>query len=107
MSLVREIYRITEHLPASEQYGLAIQMRRSALSIPANIAEGYLRHSRREYVRFVSIAEASAAELETYLCVLKELYPAIPVIPVVVLCSEVQKMFTALQRRLRHPNPNP
>ena len=66
MDLIREIYRITETFPQHEKYGLVSQMRRSAISIPANIAEGHGRYSTREYLRFLAIAVGSLRELETY-----------------------------------------
>jgi four helix bundle protein len=63
--LVLEIYRITKDFPKSEIYGLSQQMRRSAVSIPSNISEGYGRKSKIEYDRFLSIAYGSLSELET------------------------------------------
>lgn len=63
--LVREIYKLTEHFPQSESYGLSQQIRRSAISIPSNIAEGYGRQYAKEYKQFLSIAYGSICELET------------------------------------------
>lgn len=65
MDLVQIIYAITLKLPKEEIYGLSAQMRRSAVSIPSNIAEGYKRKGIGEFLQFLSIADASAAELET------------------------------------------
>lgn len=73
MDLVREIYLITEQFPKNEVYGLASQMQRAAVAIPSNIAEGYLRGHRKEYVQFLSVALGSAAELETQLLICKSL----------------------------------
>jgi four helix bundle protein len=67
MSLAVETYRLTKQLPPQERFGLADQMRRAAVSIPANIAEGNARFSRRNYVQFLRIARGSLAELETLL----------------------------------------
>jgi four helix bundle protein len=64
-SLVLEIYKITREFPKFEMYGLAQQMRRAAVSIPSNIAEGYARNHKAEYRQFLSIAYGSLAELET------------------------------------------
>ncbi len=65
IDLVKEIYKITNKFPKEEIYVLVSQMRRAAISIPSNIAEGYKRKNLKEYIQFLSIAEASAAELET------------------------------------------
>lgn len=67
MQLVFETYRIVKLLPKEEQYGLSDQMRRAAVSIPSNIAEGQARNSTKEYVKFISIAKGSNAELQTQL----------------------------------------
>ena len=67
MLLSVEVYRTTSRFPRSELYGLVSQMRRSAISIPSNIAEGSLRFSRKDFRRFLLIAFGSGAELETQL----------------------------------------
>lgn len=67
MDVAKEIYTITKKMPKEEIYSLTNQMRRAAISIPSNIAEGHARNSRKEYVRFLSIANGSKAELETQL----------------------------------------
>ena len=67
MSLVKEVYVITSNFPKSEIYGLTSQMRRAAVSIPSNIAEGKKRKTKNDYVQFLRIANGSAAELETQL----------------------------------------
>ncbi len=65
MVLVTDIYTITKTFPASEIYGLTSQLRRSAVSIPSNIAEGYGRNSTNDYKRFLQIAVGSLYELQT------------------------------------------
>jgi four helix bundle protein len=65
MSLVAEIYRLPKSFPKDETYGLTSQMRRCAVSIPSNMAEGYGRNSTSEYVRFLYIATSSLYELQT------------------------------------------
>lgn len=65
MRLVTEVYGISQAFPSSEIYGLTSQVRRSAVSIPSNIAEGYGRHSTANYKRFLQIAIGSLFELQT------------------------------------------
>ena len=71
--LVKRIYILTENFPKTEVFGIAAQMRRSAISIPSNIAEGYGRRSHKEYLQFYAIAYGSALELETQLVISIEL----------------------------------
>lgn len=73
VNLVEEIYRLTKLFPKEELYGLTSQIRRAAVSIPANVAEGYTRKHRPEYTQFIRIAFASGAELETLLLIAKKL----------------------------------
>ena len=65
MSIVMDTYRLTKSFPKDELFGLTSQMRRAAVSIPSNIAEGYNRHHTKEYIRYLYIALGSCAELET------------------------------------------
>jgi len=65
MSLVNEVYKTSQSFPSSETYGLTSQIRRCAVSIPSNIAEGYGRNSTGDYKRFLQIAVASLFELQT------------------------------------------
>ncbi|TCO36127.1 four helix bundle protein [Dokdonella fugitiva] len=65
MSLVELVYRLSRSFPDSERFGLVSQARRSAVSIPSNIAEGAARRSTAEYLRFLSIARGSLSELDT------------------------------------------
>lgn len=71
MELVKEIYFLTARFPKDELYGLRSQMERAAVSIPSQIAEGYMRKHRKEFVQFLSIALGSGAELETQILVCK------------------------------------
>lgn len=73
MLLVKEIYLLTEKFPVNELYGLTSQIRRAGISIPSNIAEGYLRIHRKEYIQFLSISLSSAAELETQILICKSI----------------------------------
>lgn len=67
MALAEGCYHLTRDFPREEVYGMTSQVRRSAVSIPANIAEGYGRESRGEYVQFLRVAQGSLKELETHL----------------------------------------
>jgi len=73
MELVTEIYRTTRNFPREEQCGLVSQLRRAAVSIPSNIAEGYGRNSRNEFHHFVGQARGSLAEVETQIEIAKNL----------------------------------
>ena len=69
IDLVVDVYKATESFPKEERYGLTSQIRRAAVSIPANIAEGAGRYSHREFAHFLSNAQGSASELETELLI--------------------------------------
>lgn len=69
MEFVTEIYRVTRAFPGYEMYGLTSQLRRAAVSVPSNIAEGQARYSRREFYRFLMLARGSLAEIETQIAI--------------------------------------
>jgi len=69
VDLVLNIYKATEKFPKEEKFGLTTQIRRAAVSIPTNIAEGAAQNSSKEFAHFVSIAQGSASELETELII--------------------------------------
>jgi four helix bundle protein len=69
MDLVAEVHKIVGLLPLNEQYALSSQIRRAAVSVPANIAEGFGRWHKKEFVRFLLVANGSAKELETHLLI--------------------------------------
>ena len=102
IALVVKIYQLTESFPKSELYGLSGQMRRAAVSIPANIAEGSARGHRQEYRQFVKIAYASGAELETHLEIGKRLnfISVSDARDTEELLCEIMKMLNALAKSL-------
>ena len=108
ISLVKEIYQITRTFPDEEKFGLTSQMRRSAVSVPSNIAEGQARHTTREFVQFVSHAEGSLAELQTQLVIARELgyCPESNTRAAFELTSELRKMLNALRRALIRKGSN-
>jgi len=67
VELVKHIYELTHKYPKSEAYGLTKQMRRSAVSVPANIAEGAARNTKKEFVQFLHMSQGSLSELDTHL----------------------------------------
>jgi len=73
MDLVMEIYRITESFPKEEKYGLSNQVRRAAVSVPSNIAEGAARQTKKEFVNYLHMAQGSLSELDTQLEVARRL----------------------------------
>jgi four helix bundle protein len=73
IDLVTMVYRATESFPREERFGLTSQIRRAAVSIPANIAEGAARDSKKEFAHFLSNAQGSASELETEQSIKKEI----------------------------------
>lgn len=103
MDLVVESYRLASQLPSSEIYGLSAQIRRAAVSAPANIAEGHGRHHTGDFVHHLSMANGSLRELETLLLIavrLRFLQPA-EIGPALDFASQVGRMLTTLMRKLR------
>jgi len=103
MDLVVAIYKLTEQFPNSETYGLVSQMRRSAVSIPSNIAEGRRRGSRKEYRQFLIIAYSSGAELETQVEIAKRLSfgKSLDYAKVDSFLDEVMRMLNKITRELK------
>ncbi len=73
IEIVKDVYRLTAGFPQHELYGLVGQMRRSSISIPSNIAEGYRRQHNKEYRQFLHVSLGSCAELETQTTIAREL----------------------------------
>jgi four helix bundle protein len=102
LSLVKLLYKLTSNFPSEERFGLTSQMRRAAVSIPSNVAEGQARRTTPDFVRFISNAEGSAAELDTQIILAvslsfctndqaKECFD---------LLDEIRRMLNALRRTL-------
>lgn len=104
IELVIEVYNFTKQFPKSEEYGLSSQMRRAAIAIPSNIAEGYRRKGLGEYIQFLYIANASASELETQLIIAKEIYPKINYAKLDSLLNEVLRMLSSMIAKLKAKN---
>ena len=102
IATVKQIYELTQTFPAEERYGLTSQMRRAAVSVPSNIAEGQARHTTREFIQFVSHAEGSVAELDTQLIIAIELGYCKngKAENILALISELRKMLNSLRRKL-------
>jgi four helix bundle protein len=103
MALVKMVYLITRAFPRDERFGLVSQMRRAAISVPSNIAEGQARHSTGEFVQFISIAEGSVAELNTQLLLSVELgfCTSDLIRESAELAQELRRMLNALRRKLQ------
>lgn len=105
--LAKLVYRLTQRFPAEERFGLTSQMRRAAVSVPSNIAEGQARRGTGEFLQFLSHAEGSLAELETQLLLSVELglCGRAEVDPSLNEIDELQKMLVALRRKLGSYSP--
>jgi four helix bundle protein len=102
IALAKPIYQLTNKFLVEEQFGLVAQMRRAAVSIPSNIAEGQARHKTGEFIQFISHAEGSVAELDTQLILSIELRLARAQGAEVAfeLISELHRILNALRRKL-------
>jgi four helix bundle protein len=108
MRLVTEVHDLTRTFPRSRDHGLGGQMRRAALSVACNIAEGHGRDHLRDYLRHLSIAKGSLAELETQILVAHVVAgaPAKDIERLLTLCQEVGKMLNVLYRKLKAKLPS-
>ena len=100
-SLVLGVYKLTKSFPVEERFGLTAQVRRSAISIPANIAEGSKRRHNPEFARFLNIAEASLAETEYLLLLSRDLgHAGRRAEPLIEDCADIARMLHALRVRV-------
>jgi four helix bundle protein len=102
MDLAEQIYGLTSSFPRTETYRLVSQITRAAASVPANIAEGHARATRRDYANFLAIAKGSLMEVETFLMLAVRLkYVSEEAAkPALGLTSEISRMLTSLRSRL-------
>ena len=102
MDLAKAVYQLTASFPSEEKFGLASQMRRAAVSVPSNIAEGQARHGRREFLQFLSHASGSLAELETQLLLAENLgyHNHDRAAGIAKNIEELQRMLAAIRRKL-------
>jgi len=101
MELAEKTYALTMDFPQKEQYGIVSQIRRSAISIPSNIAEGAARHSNKEFIQFLYIALGSLAELETQM-LLSQRLGFLKDGSVLLELEDIRKMLLGLIRFLKH-----
>ena len=108
MVLAKELYKITSGFPAEEKFGLISQIRRAAVSVPSNIAEGQARNTTGEFVQFISHAEGSLAELDTQLTLAVELkfLPPEKASPCMDAIAELRRMLNGLRRAITGQSPS-
>ena len=100
MDLTDEVYRLTKSLPKEELFSLTDQLRRAAVSVPSNIAEGYGRQTDREFKQFLSIARGSVFEVETqlFIGIRQNYFSDSDAETTLSLCNEVGRLLTTLSR---------
>lgn len=108
MKMTTFLYKIIKKLPKEETYTLSDQMRRAAISIPSNIAEGFDRNSKKEYLQFLYIANGSVCELETQLilCVNINYLSEAEIQPIMNLLSEIGKIIMTITKKLNSNTSN-
>src|SRR6266480_1105728 len=102
IALAKLVYQLTKNFPSEERFGLVARMRRAAVSIPSNIAEGQVRHTTGEFIEFISHAEGSLAELDTQLILSIELKFCrdVGAEAAFELIAELRRMLNVLRRKL-------
>ena len=107
MALAKQVYKITTGFPSEEKFGLISQMRRAAVSVPSNIAEGQARNTTGEFIQFISHAEGSLAELDTQLTLAVELdfLSLEEATPGLDSIAELRRMLNGLRRAVAGQSP--
>lgn len=100
MALVKVVYRVTQGFPKDEKFGLISQMRRAAVSVPSNLAEGAARTGPNEFAQVFNIARGSLSELETQLLISKDLGYIDPKHEISSLLDRVSRLITGLYKRV-------
>src|SRR5271154_2866260 len=105
MELVTAVYDATDGFPSQEQFGLVSQLRRAAVSVPSNIAEGKAHYSNRDFTRFLRIARGSLAEIETQMLIAhkRRYLPDAAVTKLTQQLDELGRILSGLIRSLRDP----
>ena len=104
IQLVEDVYKITRSFPKEEMYGLTSQLRRAAVSIPSNIAEGAARNSTKEFIQFLHVALGSVSELETQMIIANRLDYLDDVGEIEQQIEAVRRLILGLMRYLRARN---
>ena len=109
MDAAIEVYRLVPQLPREETYGMRSQLTRAAVSVPANIAEGWTRESPRARAQFLAVAQGSLAETETLPTLCEEIgwFAVADTVHLRSLQTEVSKMLSTMRRQLREPHQVP
>ena len=105
MDLVDETYNLTRNFPSSERFGLIDQMRRAAVSIPSNIAEGAARDSKKEFSRFLSYSLGSLSELETQFIIAERQKYSKDINSLISNIMEIKRMIKSLKTKLKTSPP--
>jgi len=108
MDLIEKVYRASRRFPEEERYGLTAQMRRAAVSIPSNTAEGHGRRSLRDFLRFLAIARGSTKELETQILIARRLgyLNDENEAALISLTDQVSRLIIGLASSLKKGSPN-
>ena len=101
MALVSLAYKVSQKFPKEEMYGLTSQLRRAAVSVPSNIAEGAARHGAKEFAQFLSISMGSISELETHLLISVDLGYLDGESPIFDLLDRVSRLVSGLHKSVR------